>query len=75
MLERRPLPCGLTERELDVLTLIARGLSNRAIGLMLRASPRTIGTHVGHLLLKTGLANRAALASYAMENAVVRLGL
>jgi DNA-binding CsgD family transcriptional regulator len=75
MLELQPLPFGLTERELDVLTLISRGLSNRAIGLALRASPRTIGTHVEHLLLKTGLANRAALASYAMENAVVRLGL
>ncbi|WP_214364497.1 helix-turn-helix transcriptional regulator [Pseudonocardia sp. H11422] len=75
MLELHPLPCGLTERELDVLTLVSRGLSNRAIGLALGTSPRTIGTHVEHLLLKTGLANRAALASYAMENAVVRLGL
>jgi DNA-binding CsgD family transcriptional regulator len=75
MLDPQPLPCGLTERELEVLTLISRGLSNRAIGVALRASPRTIGTHVEHLLLKTALPNRAALASYAVENAVIRLGL
>lgn len=75
MLDYVPLPCGLTERELDVLTLVSRGLSNRAVGLVLRSSPRTVGTHVEHLLLKTGLTNRASLASYAVEHGVVRLGL
>ncbi|MFC5996706.1 response regulator transcription factor [Pseudonocardia hispaniensis] len=75
MLRHEPLPCGLTDRELDVLTLVARGLPNRAIGTSLGISPRTIGRHVEHLLLKTGLANRAALASYAVENGLIRLGL
>lgn len=75
MLDRTPLPYGLTERELDVLTLVSRGLPNRAIGDALRTSPRTVGTHVEHLLLKTGLATRAGLASYAVEHGVLRLDL
>ncbi|WP_028931934.1 helix-turn-helix transcriptional regulator [Pseudonocardia asaccharolytica] len=75
MLRHEPLPCALTERELDVLTLVSRGLPNRAIGASLGISPRTTGRHIEHLLLKTSLANRAALASYAVENGLIRLGL
>jgi DNA-binding CsgD family transcriptional regulator len=75
MVAHTVLPYELTERELDVLTLVSRGLSNRETGAVLGTSPRTVSTHVEHLLLKTGLANRAALASYAVDNGVLRLKL
>jgi DNA-binding CsgD family transcriptional regulator len=75
MVAHTALPHELTERELDVLTLVSRGLSNRETGVVLGTSPRTVSTHVEHLLLKTGLANRAGLASYAVDNGVLRLDL
>jgi Response regulator containing a CheY-like receiver domain and an HTH DNA-binding domain len=75
MIRHAALPHGITERELEVLTLISRGMSNREIGARLHISPRTIGRHVEHLLLKTGRANRSALASYAVEEGVIKLGL
>lgn len=66
-------PFGLTERQLDVLTLVAAGLTNAEIAGRLVTSVRTIATHVEHLLEKTGRANRAALAALAIEEGVVRM--
>jgi DNA-binding CsgD family transcriptional regulator len=61
VLEAVPIdpPHGLTARELDVLTLVAGGLSNPEIAGHLGASARTISTHVEHLLGKLGQATRA----------------
>lgn len=56
---RRVLPSGLTEREVEVLCLAARGLSNRQIGERLSISNRTVGHHLAHIYDKTGRRSRA----------------
>lgn len=58
-------PAGLTVRELEVLDGVADGLSNPGIGARLGISPRTVATHVEHVLAKTGAPNRAAAARCA----------
>ncbi len=65
-----PVPAGLravgvTSREVDVLRLVAEGLTNTAIAQRLVLSPRTVETHVANLVAKTGVANRAGLADLA----------
>jgi DNA-binding CsgD family transcriptional regulator len=55
---------GVTSREMDVLSLIARGLTNAQIAERLFLSPRTVETHVAHMLAKTGAADRADLARH-----------
>lgn len=56
---------GLTARELDVLTEIARGSNNTEIAQRLFVSEATVKTHVNHLLAKTSCRDRAALVAYA----------
>jgi DNA-binding NarL/FixJ family response regulator len=58
-------PAGLTDREVEVLRLIAAGRSNRAIAQALFISPNTVLHHVSSILAKTGVANRAEAAAYA----------
>jgi DNA-binding CsgD family transcriptional regulator len=58
-------PAGLTEREVEVLRLIAAGCSNRAIAQALFISPNTVLRHVSNIFVKTGVANRAEAAAYA----------
>ncbi|MFI2350384.1 response regulator transcription factor [Streptomyces sp. NPDC019443] len=65
---RRVLPAGLTEREVEVLCLAARGLSNRQIGERLSISGRTVGHHLAHVYDKTGRRSRAGVAVFAMEH-------
>jgi branched-chain amino acid transport system substrate-binding protein len=69
------LPHRLTSRELDVLTLMAIGLSNTEIGAVLVASPRTVSTHVEHILAKLGQASRTGAAAMAVERGYLRLPL
>ncbi|KRE22887.1 LuxR family transcriptional regulator [Agromyces sp. Soil535] len=59
---------GLTRRELEVLRLIASGLSNRQIATELFLSERTVARHVSNILGKLGLANRAAATAFAFEH-------
>jgi DNA-binding CsgD family transcriptional regulator len=66
-----PLPDGLSERELDVLRLVADGRSNREIGLALSISQHTAANHVRSILSKTGCANRTEAAAYAHRHALV----
>jgi ATP/maltotriose-dependent transcriptional regulator MalT len=63
---------GLSERELDVLRLIAEGCSNREIGERLFISQHTAANHVRSILQKTACANRAEAAAYAVHRKLVR---
>jgi HD-GYP domain-containing protein (c-di-GMP phosphodiesterase class II) len=65
---RREWPAGLTEREVQVLRLIARGSSNREAATELAISPKTVGHHVQHVYSKIGVSTRAGAAVFAMEN-------
>ncbi len=61
-------PAGLSDREVEVLGLVARGLSNREIAQRLVVSPRTAEHHVQHIDAKIGVSSRAAAALFAMEH-------
>ncbi|RNI25435.1 response regulator [Flexivirga caeni] len=61
-------PDGLTEREVDVLRLVASGLANPQIARELFVSVSTVKTHINHVLAKTGCTGRAALVRYAYEH-------
>ena len=61
----------LTEREKDVLSRVARGLSNKEIAAELGISVRTVESHRDSLMRKTGLRNAAALTRYALESGLV----
>jgi NarL family two-component system response regulator LiaR len=63
----------LTERELEVLRLVARGLTNQEIGEVLFISERTVRNHVSNILDKLHLANRTQAALYALREGLASL--
>jgi NarL family two-component system response regulator LiaR len=63
----------LTDRETEVLRLVARGLSNQEIADKLFISERTAGVHVGHILTKLDLTNRTQAALYALREGIASL--
>lgn len=68
---RLRLPGGLTEREAEVLGLVAKGHSDRQIGDDLFVSPRTVNAHVRNMLMKAEVANRVELTRWAMDQGIV----
>ncbi len=69
-----PAPDGLSWREVEVLRLVASGMSNREIGDQLSISGHTVANHMRSILRKTGAANRTEAAGYAHRNGLVRTG-
>jgi HD-GYP domain-containing protein (c-di-GMP phosphodiesterase class II) len=65
---RRAWPSGLSDREVEVLRLIATGSSYRDVARELVISPRTAAHHVQHIYDKVGVSSRAAAAMFAMEH-------
>jgi DNA-binding NarL/FixJ family response regulator len=61
-------PPGLTDREVEVLRLIARGRSNREVAAQLFISAKTVGRHVENVYAKIDVSSRAAAAVFAMEH-------
>jgi HD-GYP domain-containing protein (c-di-GMP phosphodiesterase class II)/DNA-binding CsgD family transcriptional regulator len=72
---RRPpgtWPAGLSDREVEVLRLVARGLSNKEVARQLSISARTAEHHIQHVYTKVGVSTRAAVALFAMEHDLMR---
>jgi HD-GYP domain-containing protein (c-di-GMP phosphodiesterase class II) len=68
---RREWPAGLTAREVEIVRLLVRGLTAKAIAGQLVISPKTASSHIEHIYLKTGVSNRAQLSLFAMKHALI----
>jgi len=64
---------GLTDRELEVVRLLARGLTNKEIATALDISVKTAGHHIQHIFEKAGVTTRAAATLFAMQNGLVEI--
>src|SRR6185295_6911230 len=72
--KQQPLTADpLTERELEVLQLIAQGCSNKEIAMKLSVSELTVRTHVSNILSKLHLASRTQAALYALQKGITSL--
>jgi HD-GYP domain-containing protein (c-di-GMP phosphodiesterase class II) len=64
-------PAGLTDREVEVLRLIARGRVNKQVAATLGISAKTVGHHIEHIYAKAGVTTRAGATLFAMENGLL----
>jgi DNA-binding NarL/FixJ family response regulator len=65
-------PAGLTDRELEILRLLAAGKTDKEIAFELSISVKTASNHVGNILGKIGAGNRTEAARYALEHGLAR---
>jgi DNA-binding NarL/FixJ family response regulator len=72
--KRRSWPAGLTSREIEILRLLARGLSNKQIATRLTISAKTASSHVEHIYAKIGVSNRALASLYAAKHGLITVG-
>ena len=63
-----PLNIALSAREIEIIELVAEGLTNQEIADRLTISKRTVDNHVSNVFTKTGSKNRVALLNWAMDN-------
>jgi DNA-binding NarL/FixJ family response regulator len=70
-LEKPAFPAGLTQREVEVLQLVARGATNQQVADVLHISVRTVNTHMTNILNKIGCDNRTAASAFAIEHNLV----
>ena len=63
-----PLEISLSAREVEIIELVAEGLTNQEIADRLTISKRTVDNHVSNVFTKTGSKNRVALLNWAMDN-------
>ena len=63
-----PLTIALSAREIEIIELVADGLTNQEIADKLTISKRTVDNHVSNVFTKTGSKNRVALLNWAMDN-------
>jgi DNA-binding CsgD family transcriptional regulator len=68
---RREGPAGLTPREVEVLRLLAQGLSNKEIAQRLSISPKTAGTHIEHIYAKIDASSRAVASLFAVQHGLL----
>jgi DNA-binding CsgD family transcriptional regulator len=68
---RREGPAGLTLREVEVLKLLAGGLSNKEIAARLVISPKTVGNHIEHIYAKIDASTRATASLFAMQHGLL----
>ncbi len=68
---RREGPAGLTPREVEVLRLLAQGLSNKEIAARLVISPKTAGNHIEHIYAKIDASSRATASLFAMQHGLL----
>jgi HD-GYP domain-containing protein (c-di-GMP phosphodiesterase class II) len=71
VLRRRGGPAGLTAREVEVLRLAARGLSNKEVAERLVISPKTVANHIEHIYTKIDASTRAAASLFAMQHGLL----
>lgn len=70
---RRPPAEALSEREIEVLGLVAKGLTNRAVGRKLAISEATVKTHLVHLYAKLGVSDRTSAVTVGFERGIISL--
>jgi DNA-binding NarL/FixJ family response regulator len=70
-MRRREGPAGLTRREIEILRLVARGLSSKQIAEQLVISPKTVRNHVEHIYAKIDASSRAGAALFAMHHGLL----
>jgi DNA-binding CsgD family transcriptional regulator len=68
---RRTGPAGLTPREVEVLSLIARGATTRQVAARLFITPKTAETHIERIYAKTGASTRSTATLFAMQHGLL----